>query len=104
MPYGGTVEVLNPPLNHENEYGGTDVITHRAWGMQLDPFMPMETVMVSVTMYHGKPVGGKEFKMYPGLPPQTVYLTPADLKALNQAGKYSLQGIVGLAKEKLGVT
>lgn len=104
MALGGTLEQLPQPIVIDNGFGGTDTLTHRAFGMNIDPFSSMAMIMVTVTMYTGKPVGGKAFKTYPGIPPQTCQITEEEMKQLVQSNKYSFQGFVDLAKQKLGVT
>lgn len=110
MALGGTLEQLPTPIVVDNGFGGTDTLTHYAWGIQLDPFtqaaeMAGETLAVPATVirYTGKPVGGKAFKTYPGIPAKMVYFTVQELKDLNTQNKYTIVGIIEAAKAKIGV-
>lgn len=112
MALGGTLEQLATPIVVDNGFGGTDTLTHHAWGIWIDPFSPGVEMIAdanvatsaTVTMYTGKPVGGKAFKTYPGIPSRVAMFNGNELKDLNQQNKYTIIGLIEAAKVKLGVS
>jgi hypothetical protein len=103
MDLGGTIETLDTALQIANDWGGTDTITHRAWGFHLDPFTRLVGVEVQVVLRHGSPTSEKAFVSYPGIAMQIATFTQQELTDLDTAGNYTLLGLIDAAKTKLGL-